>query len=67
MPRKKTLSDFISKAISIYGNKYGYSRVEYINSSTKVEILCPKHGSFFKTPQKFLNLQQGDALNLMGE
>ena len=56
MPRKKTLSDFISKAISIYGNKYGYSRVEYINSSTKVEILCPKHGSFFKTPQKFLNL-----------
>ena len=58
MPRKKTLQDFISSAISIYGNKYDYSTVIYINSSTKVEILCSKHGSFFKTPQKFLNAKQ---------
>jgi len=59
MPRKKTLSDFISTAISIYGNKYDYSRVDYINSTTKVEILCHKHGPFFKSPEKFLNAKQG--------
>ena len=59
MPRKKTLSDFTNAAISIYGNKYDYSRVVYKNSSTKVEILCHKHGPFFKSPEKFLNAKQG--------
>ena len=58
MPAKKTLSDFIHSAKSIYGNKYDYSKVIYKNTSTKVEIICPKHGSFFKTPSKFINAKQ---------
>ena len=58
MPTKKTFLDFINSAKSIYGDKYDYSKVIYKNTSTKVEIICPKHGSFFKTPSKFINAKQ---------
>lgn len=37
---------FIEKAIAIHGDKYDYSLVEYINSSSKVDILCRLHGKF---------------------
>lgn len=47
--RMKT-TDFIDKAISIHGDKYDYSKVNYINMNTKVEIICSKHGSFQQQP-----------------
>ena len=58
MAAKKTFLDFIKSAKSIYGDKYDYSKVIYKNTSTKVEIICPIHGSFFKTPSKFINAKQ---------
>lgn len=54
MPRKLTLEQFIEKAKTIYGNKYSYSNFKYVNYKTKGEIICKEHGSFFKTPEKFL-------------
>lgn len=39
---------FIEKARKIHGEKYDYSKINYINSKTKMEIICPKHGSFFQ-------------------
>ena len=48
---------FKEKAMKIHGNKYDYSKVEYINSQTKVCIICPKHGEFWQTPNKHLNGQ----------
>ncbi len=36
--------NFINKAIAIHGNKYDYSKVNYVKSSQKVTIICPKHG-----------------------
>lgn len=47
---RKSFEGFIKRAKSVHGNKYDYSKVNYINSSTKVEIVCPKHGSFFQSP-----------------
>ena len=41
---------FIDKSIRIYMNKYDYSLVEYVDSKTKVKIICPIHGIFEKTP-----------------
>ena len=41
-----TTEDFISKAIGVHGNKYDYSKVEYVNTLTKVTIICPIHGEF---------------------
>jgi len=46
---------FIEKAQKIYGEKYDYSKVEYINNHTKVRIICPEHGEFWQTPGSHLN------------
>ena len=34
----------------IHGNKYDYSKTDYINTDTKVKIICPKHGEFEQRP-----------------
>jgi hypothetical protein len=46
------LSDFLDKAHIKHGDKYDYSLVEYINSKTKIKIICREigHGEFFQTP-----------------
>lgn len=49
--RKRRLrDDFITKAISLYGDKYDYSNVDYINNKTPVCIICPEHGPFWQRP-----------------
>jgi hypothetical protein len=45
---------FINKAILKHNNKYDYSIVNYINSYTKVIIICPIHGSFLQIPNNHL-------------
>lgn len=59
MGKKVTTEDFIIKAKEIHGDKYDYSKVQYVNSSTKVEIICPKHGSFWQTPNNHLSRKRG--------
>jgi hypothetical protein len=49
----------VSKARSIHGDKYEYNKVVYVNSDTKVEIVCPQHGAFFQSPYKHINEGQG--------
>lgn len=45
---------FIGKSLSIHGTKYDYSLVRYINNTTKVSIICKKHGVFEQTPHNHL-------------
>jgi len=45
---------FIDKTILKHNNKYDYSLVNYINSYTKVIIICPIHGSFSQIPNNHL-------------
>jgi len=45
---KKTTEQFIAEARACHGDKYDYSRTNYVNSKTKVEIICPIHGSFLQ-------------------
>lgn len=45
---------FIEKAKTIHGDKYDYSKVEYLNNHTKICIICPIHGEFWQTPMKHL-------------
>ena len=47
--------EFIEEAKKVHGNKYDYSKVEYIDSHTKVCIICPEHGEFWQTPNNHLN------------
>ena len=53
----KTNDDIISEFITIHGDKYDYSKVEYINTETKVCIICPEHGEFWQTPHNHLQGQ----------
>lgn len=48
--RRTSRSEFIAKARRIHGNKFDYSKVDYINSESKVCIICPEHGEFWQTP-----------------
>lgn len=50
MPAKLTREVFIQRARKIYGDKYDYSKVVYINKRTKVLITCLKHGDFLTFP-----------------
>ena len=56
--RKRNLSErrlnFINKSNLKYNYYYDYSKVDYINNDTKVEIICPVHGSFFQLPHNHL-------------
>ena len=47
--------NFIDKAKKIHGDKYDYSKVNYVNSKTKVCIICPKHGEFWQEPRHHLS------------
>ena len=55
--KKHTLKSFIEKAKQIHGEKYDYSKVEYVDNKTKVCIICPIHGEFWIRPDNFLNGQ----------
>ena len=56
MPNKLTLTEFINKANLLHNNFYDYSKVVYINSSTKVCIICPIHGEFLQKPNDHLSM-----------
>jgi len=43
-------NEFIEKSIKIHNNKYDYSKVTYINSTTEICIICPEHGEFWQLP-----------------
>ena len=57
MPKKLTFNDFVEKSKSIHGEKYDYSKVDYKNNSTKVLIICPRHGEFLMRPADHFNGQ----------
>lgn len=46
---------FIKRSKKIYGDKYDYSKTEYINSHTKVCIICPEHGEFWQLAYNHLH------------
>ena len=54
-----TTEEWIKEARKIHGDKYDYSKVEYINKSTKVCIICPEHGEFWQEAHAHLSQKQG--------
>lgn len=53
-PGKLGKDGFVARARAVHGDFYDYSHVEYKNTKTKVEIVCPVHGPFFQTPEKHM-------------
>ena len=57
---RSTKDEFVQKAKEVHGNRYDYSKVEYINSITPVEISCNFCGKTFEQrPSNHINMKQG--------
>jgi len=52
---RKDTEYFVKEAKLIHGDKYDYSKVKYKKALEDIEIICPKHGSFFITPNQHLS------------
>jgi hypothetical protein len=50
---------FIETGNQIHGNRYDYSKIDYLSTKKKVIIICKEHGEFEQTPEKHLNRKQG--------
>ena len=54
------VEEFIKKAHAKYGGKFDYSLVDYVDTATKVRIVCPDHGMFRQSPGN--HLQGSDCI-----
>lgn len=52
--QKSKQENFIERAKAIHGDRYDYSKTLYVKNRERVEIICPKHGSFCQTPNNHL-------------
>ena len=57
---------FIAKAQAKYGNRYDYSKVNYVNAETNVLIICAKHGERLQTPSGHLHKKSKTGCKLCG-
>ena len=71
MTKQEKFEKFKMKAVNVHKGYYIYDKVDYINSTTKVCIICPMHGEFWQIPAahvsgqccpKCANKKRGDAL-----
>ena len=53
--RKLSKDEFITRSVSVHGDMFDYSKVNYVNNKTPVEIVCHSHGSFWQKPEKHLS------------
>lgn len=51
---KLTTEQFIAKAKAIHGDKFDYSKTEYVNNITKVCVICREHGESWMRPNQHL-------------
>ena len=49
--------EFIKRCINIHQNTYDYSKVNYIHSKIKIDIICKKHGIFSQKPMDHIRGQ----------
>ena len=54
MGKKLTIFDFLERSVKIHGYKYNYNNINYINTITKIKIICPLHGEFTQSPEKHM-------------
>ena len=48
-------TEFVKKAMVIHEGFFNYNKSVYIDAKTKIEIICPTHGSFWQKPNGHLN------------
>lgn len=55
MQKSLIKEEFIEKAKKVHGDKYDYSKANYVNNKSKIKILCNIHGVFDQIPNSHLN------------
>ena len=50
---------FIHKSKKLFGDKFNYSKVKYINGQTHVILICPENHEFEVTPNNHLSKKSG--------
>ena len=50
---------FIHKSKELFGDKFNYSKVKYINGQTHVILICPENHEFEVTPNNHLSKKSG--------
>lgn len=58
LPSKST-SQFILEARKIHGNKYDYSKANYVTNRIKLIIICNEHGEFVQAPLQHIYKRSG--------
>jgi Zn finger protein HypA/HybF involved in hydrogenase expression len=48
--KKISQEDFLKRAIDNFGDRYDFSKSEYLTSNSKIIVTCKKHGDFKITP-----------------
>ena len=48
--RNLTQEEALEQFVAVHGDRYDYSKVQYINKTTDICIICRKHGEFWQTP-----------------
>lgn len=54
-----TKEQFIKQALIKHANKYNYEKINYINMSTHINIICKKHGEFIQIPSNHISRKSG--------
>lgn len=49
-----SLETFIAEGNRVHKGKYIYTESEYIDSRTKIKIICPEHGEFWQLPPEHI-------------
>ena len=44
--KRTTQQDFLARSRAAHGDRYDYSKAEYLGVDSKVTIICPEHGEF---------------------
>ena len=56
MVRRYTTDEWVAKAVSVHGDRYDYSRVDYKGADVEVIIGCEDHGWFGQLPRVHANM-----------
>ena len=54
-----TTEELINKAKEIYGNKYTYNKIKFVDYDTNFVVCCPEHGDFEKDYNHFIVRKRG--------
>lgn len=57
--KKSNKSEFVKRSIEKHGNKFYYDKVVYVNSQTKVTLICRNNHEFSVRPDMHLNRGDG--------